>query len=212
MSSTLGPSIIHDTSLIFELDAADSNSYNGSGTVWNDLSGYNYTGTLVNTPTFNSTNGGSLLFNGTTQQVTFSSSPASSTFSVFAWINIGATNSGYRSVYVSSTGNRGFWINGLKINWYDGADRILGNTTLSTNIWNYVGITYNGTNLTAYLNGASDGTATYAGSSLPAIGYVAGHSGEYFNGNISNIQIYNRVLNSSEIIQNYNTSKARFGL
>ena len=40
--------------LIFVVDAADKNSYPGTGTTWKDLSGNNYTGTLTNGPTFNS--------------------------------------------------------------------------------------------------------------------------------------------------------------
>jgi hypothetical protein len=49
--------------LVLSLDAADKNSYPGSGTVWSDLSGNNNNNTLVATPTFSSANGGSLVFN-----------------------------------------------------------------------------------------------------------------------------------------------------
>lgn len=58
------------TSLIVHLDAGDTNSYPGSGTTWTDLSGNNNDGTLVNGPTFNSANGGSIEFDGTNDDVT----------------------------------------------------------------------------------------------------------------------------------------------
>ena len=60
---------IINNGLVLSLDAADKNSYPGSGTVWSDLSGNNNTGSLINTPTFSNINGGSFLFNGTNQSV-----------------------------------------------------------------------------------------------------------------------------------------------
>jgi hypothetical protein len=48
--------------LVLSLDAADKNSYIGSGTIWTDLSGNNRTGSLTNTPTFSTTNGGLFSF------------------------------------------------------------------------------------------------------------------------------------------------------
>ena len=51
--------------LVLALDAADRNSYPGSGTTWTDLSGNANNGTLTNGPTFNSANGGSIVFDGT---------------------------------------------------------------------------------------------------------------------------------------------------
>ncbi len=52
--------------LKMHLDAGQLNSYSGSGTVWYDLSGNGYTGSLLNSPTFNSTaNGGGFFFDGT---------------------------------------------------------------------------------------------------------------------------------------------------
>jgi hypothetical protein len=50
--------------LILDLDAAKRDSYPGTGTTWNDISGNQNNGTLVNGPTFNSGNGGSIVFDG----------------------------------------------------------------------------------------------------------------------------------------------------
>ena len=48
--------------LVLALDAADKNSYPGSGTTWRDMSGNNITGSLINSPTFNTSNGGNFGF------------------------------------------------------------------------------------------------------------------------------------------------------
>ena len=59
-----GPKITTN-GLVLCVDAADKNSYPGSGTAWNDIGGQGYTGTLTNGPTFNSSNNGSIVFDGT---------------------------------------------------------------------------------------------------------------------------------------------------
>ena len=59
---THSPRIITD-GLVLCLDAANRQSYPGSGTVWTDLAGSN-NGTLTNGPTFSSANGGSIVFDG----------------------------------------------------------------------------------------------------------------------------------------------------
>ena len=33
----------------------------------------------------------------------------------------------------------------------------------------------------------------------------------YYSSNLSNVQIYNRVLTAAEVLQNYNATKSRFG-
>ena len=63
MSVYAGPKIT-DSGLVLCLDAGNPVSYPGSGTTWRDVSGQSNNGTLVGGPTFNSTNGGSLVFTG----------------------------------------------------------------------------------------------------------------------------------------------------
>ena len=50
------------SSLVLHLDAGDSNSYSGSGTTWTDLSSTGDDFTLINSPTFSSSNGGEIQF------------------------------------------------------------------------------------------------------------------------------------------------------
>jgi len=98
---------------------------------------------------------------------------------------------------------------------------------LSLNTWNYCVSTYNGNEtaggLSIYINGILQSTSnitagTYTGMSNTTVpveigrqNNIGGDSG-YLNGNIANTQIYNRALTASEVLQNYNSTKARFGL
>jgi len=68
MAASLGPKITTN-GLVLAIDAADKNSYPGSGTVWTDLSGNRNTGTLNNGPTYNSLVGGNILLDGTDDYV-----------------------------------------------------------------------------------------------------------------------------------------------
>jgi len=68
MAINAGPKIIED-GLVICLDAANPRSYPGAGTVWTDLSNQNNNGTLVNGPTFDSANGGSIVLDGVDDRI-----------------------------------------------------------------------------------------------------------------------------------------------
>ena len=89
--------------LVLNLDASNAASYPGSGTVWTDLSGLNNNGTLINSPTYNSSNGGNLVFNGSTSYVSAPLTKAAScTFSVWA-----KTSTAHSSNMLFNAGNNG---------------------------------------------------------------------------------------------------------
>ena len=69
MAFNYSPKIVTD-GLVFAVDAANKKSYPGSGTTWTDLAGSN-DGTLTNGPTFDSGDGGSIVFDGTDDYVEF---------------------------------------------------------------------------------------------------------------------------------------------
>jgi hypothetical protein len=91
---------------------------------------------------------------------------------------------------------------------------------LTTNTWYYGGVTYNSTTkqLSIYLNGVLTSTTTFpvATVSLNTGNGSFNYIGNIFNatvplnGNISNVQVYNRALSASEVLQNYNATKWRF--
>ena len=88
-----GANVVTD-GLVLALDAANTKSYPGSGTTWRDMSGNNITGSLTNGPTFNSANGGSIVFDGTNDSVIMADNSAlnTQTPSVEVWIKTNATN------------------------------------------------------------------------------------------------------------------------
>jgi hypothetical protein len=77
-----GPRIVTE-GLVLAVDAADRNSYAGSGTTWNNLGIGDYTGTLTNGPTFSAADGGSILFDGTNDFISSPLFPVTSPFSFY---------------------------------------------------------------------------------------------------------------------------------
>ena len=220
---------IVQSGLVLNLDAGVSSSYPGSGTTWTDLSGNGNTGTLTNGPTYSSANGGSISFDGTDDYGNFSSRILTNVvteISCFMWIypksdgvvlailGQSAINSSYHhsAIEVGSSGElrMSLWHNSL-------TNRI--NSTLSLNTWNNVGFTYAGTTLTGYLNSSNVGTTTFTWSKPSDIyfgimsfdGTNMGTSA-YGDGNVSNIQVYNRALTAAEIQQNFNATRSRYSI
>ena len=88
-------------------------------------------------------------------------------------------------------------------------------STVSVNNWSYLVATYDGYNLTLYRNGVQVGTTAATGSITNAtasvrIGVLSGT--QYFNGRISATRIYNKSLSASEVQQNFNAIRGRYGI
>jgi hypothetical protein len=223
--------------LVLCLDAADKKSYPGTGTVWTDRSGNGYNGTLVDGPTFNSSNGGSIVFDGANDRVSRSSSiDTGQNFTVSAWIYPTALGTTRRSIvsnsynYISRNGwffcTAGGSINNtffLTIG-ADLAGRVAIANTLNLNEWVYLSaICENGgSNIILYKNAQEvtgygyslllSGTMTYTYPQLN-VGYRdVGGSTDPYTGNIAQTTIYNRVLTQKEIQQNFNATRGRFGI
>ena len=222
-----GSNIVTD-GLIFAVDANNIVSYPKSGTSWYNLTGSVASGTLNNGPTFNPSNGGSIVFDGTddyvnvpngmnalvgTNQVTFS-----------AWIRRSSTPS-YWAGIISNKINLAEGI-ALLVNpsskiffQYDstsGVYAIDGGATLETNVWyNIVGI-YDNVGLKTYLNGILNDSADDAGKSIASSGnmdiVIGAHQpvSSYFPGEIANVKIYSRGLTAAEVLQNYQAEQYRF--
>ena len=207
------------------LDAGSKLSYPGTGTTWTDLSGSGNNGTLTNGPTFDSANGGSLVFDGVNDYV---STPLSlggyTAFTLAAWIKTTTASKEVVSTY-GVTNIFEFWINPNKtisIYTYSGASTTYraSSTVVGTGSWVYCVGTYNATTtLNMYINGVLDNGAltgtipafVNSGSSTVVIGNV--NSGSfYFNGSISQVSIYNRALSATEISTNFELLRGRYGI
>ena len=228
MSYKYGPSIVTD-GLVFYVDAANDNSYPGTGTTWADLIGSN-NGTLTNGPTYDSANGGSIVFAGDDDVVrggqlqNGGGSGTSQSYSV--WFKIDATPSDnpglfywdkYNGIFILAT-TREIFIQ------TDGDNSIGDFATTpiaSVDTWHNIAFNFNqGSSYECWLDGVSFGSvSTTDTSSAPGgsdtwrIGareVVNGVEQEYLNGNVAVVKAYNRALTSAEVLQNYNALKNRF--
>ncbi len=218
------PSAVIDSSLVLYLDAANSRSYPGSGTTWTDLSGNGNAGILTNGPTFSSSNQGSIVFDGTNDYVTCGvSSSINAASSAFTWSCWFKSNSIATEQLLFSTVNASA-TNGFQIEIYQSKMLMavypagtwaFANTTLSSNTWYHLCVTYSGGSITYYLNGVSDGTTsrTFTASNGPTyISSWAYSAGYFVNGYISSVLFYNTALTASKISQNFNALRGRYGV
>jgi hypothetical protein len=230
MSSLGGPNLITN-GLVLHLDAANVKSYPGSGTAWLDKSGYGNNGTLVNGPTFDSQNGGSIIFDGTNDRVdcplssTIQSINTNNSLTISTFIKV-ASSSEYRDfVGVNKTsGNNPFTFRASigNVYFFDyeiGGIRTTkiypGTTSDILNKWVQLTATIGENSVKLYLNGIQVGTTTTVSGNIKTIDsdFRIGNLGyNVFFGSVSTTQLYNRALSAQEILQNYNATKSRFNL
>ena len=237
MSFNFSPKVVTE-GLVLYLDAANTKSYVSGSTTWNDLSRGSNNGTLVNGPTFNSGNGGSIVFDGAddyvdsvTQSIPIQDNTPFSVSVIF------------KTTLLSSGQLIGNWNTlvtpGWRIDIVSGQIRILitsengGNgrairTNLTYNngsIFHFCS-TYSGngniSGMSLYINGTpvqttsilntSPGTLINSKITLGASQFNTNDFVNIFSGNIYQTSIYNRALTAQEVLQNYNATKSRYGL
>ncbi len=217
MSVQGGPEIV-DTNLILYLDAANQKSYSGSGTTWLDLSERKNNATLNNI-TYNSANGGSMVFNGTNAYITNPlSDPGSMPITFDFWIN--SDSSSPVGIFDTSPNQtnvlRNFDVG--QVEWWADSPEV--NLGISASTWTNIIIQYSFlTNriITYYKDGnlvsttTGSTTATYSWTALRFGDINNGVSGRYA-GKMASIKIYNKSLTPNEVKQNYNAIRGRFGL
>jgi formylglycine-generating enzyme required for sulfatase activity len=213
------PAGIVTDGLVLWLDAGITSSYPTSGTSWTDLSGNRNNGTLTNGPTFNSANGGSIVFDGVNDYVSNTMpNPGSVPITFDFWLNsntstpIGLFDTAPSSMNVLRNYGAG------NIEWWNSDPTVsLGVSALTwTNITIEYSFTTNRT-MKYYRNGNLITTATGSASSSFAwtsliFGNINGGNDGWYSGKISTIKIYNRALSAAEVLQNFNALKTRFGL
>jgi len=212
-----------------------------TGSTWTDDKG-NSNATLANSPTYSSDNGGYISLNGSNQYVMTSTSlnaqisgtsPNKSTAqSIFIWCY--PTEQG---IIVSEIGqaiiNTSWHDSNIEITslgvicfsvWHGSLTNKVSSTAKSFNNWYHLGWTYSGTTLTAYINGASVGTATLTRSAPFNNGYNLHYAlgaadstktdsdGSYCAMRVGSFQVYNRALTADEVTTNYNSNKSNYGL
>ena len=224
---------IVQSGLVLNLDAGVSDSYGGSGTTWSDLSGQGNHFTISGA-TYNSSSGSFTFGDNQGDYAARSTSDVIgglTDLTVEMWIKISTLQSQITFIsYNTSTSDNAFLIfkNGTNLSAFYGADTELP-ITFSDSNWNtgnfinFV-IARSGSNIKYYIDGSFVAqTSSYSTGSFPTGGTLlfgqeqdtpgGGFStGQDFPGDCARITIYNRQLSSSEIQQNFNALRGRFGI
>ena len=232
-SSGGGSSIITEN-LVLNLDAGNNSSYGGSGTTWTDLSGQNNNGTLINGVTYNSGDGGYLIFDGTNDRVSL---PAGSDFAygtgdftIETWFNVtGTSPQTYGEIAFSQTvagtnyfiayTSRGNPVLKKPTFTYGtgGGTPIVSVQSYTEDNWYHYVITRNGTTLTMYLNNSvvASGTVSFDFNNtthVPTIGAYTHSDNHNLDGKISIVRVYKgKGFSSSDVTQNFDAVKSRYG-
>jgi hypothetical protein len=225
MAISRGPKTVTN-GLVLALDAADKNSYRGSGTNWQDLSGTVNSGSLTNGPTFSGANLGTIVFDGVDDYVTFPTSGLiTNVISMDVWFNLNSSK--IYSALIGSNVTERYEIltkNGLHVEVsLQSSNYMQYNNILSLNTWTNITVTaVSGTQWKMYKNGVYLGSPTsyvgtwqVSGTSISNfdVGRIRNDVASFgFSGNISSVKIYNRELTAAEVLKNYSATKSRFGL
>ena len=224
--------------LVLFLDAADKNSYPGSGSTWFDLSGNGFNATLKNGPTYSTNNLGRFSLDGTNDYAYVGATfPSYTNFTVSFWINA-QTVANHRGIFCiknasdsADYGSGNYAIHTLTDGYFgmEASDLYAGNTSKnSTIIYNtnaHCTVVCDQTNsiVRYYLNGIANGTQgitstlTFSDHTALFIGtrqYSTTGENSFQNpltGNLHQILFYHRALPQTEVYQNYISTKDRFG-
>ena len=214
--------------LILCLDANDIKSYSGSGSTWYDTSGNSNDITLYNSPTFSN---GSFLFNGTNQyggggdnddlypqevtvEVWTKAVDESNLDHVTNIVGKGDwnTSGGHWQIGYRSGGAVQFNYNDQ---WGDGITKLL--STYDATEWHCFQGTCNTYEAQFWFNNTYVGARVTQDSERDLNNYSfeiarSSYYANFYNGYVSIVRMYNRVLSRDELTQNYNAHRSRFGL
>lgn len=226
MAINVRPNIVTN-GLVLNLDAANIKSYPRSGTTWRDLSGLNNNSTLTNGPTFNNQFLGNISFDGIDDYTSIANlTNTTAGFTWDFWINFAVDQpvnpnfwcyfytSGSSTIEIgiyNSSPTAGF----AMANYEFAPTRPSVGVSITRGVWthitlgcnNFIPFMYN--NASSYSTGSAFNNYTLRVGELFRSQY---YTGRYMKGSLANFRSYNRALSPSEVQQNYNATKTRFGL
>lgn len=211
--------------MLLYLDAANSTSYPGSGTIWYDLSGNGNNTTSTAGTTYNSANGGYFDFNGsgyfTTTGSKYNTTYTGKSIFLVAKLASAMGNGTFRCLFGSNGGSRNFntyfYNTGSAYQLHFSAGGLGGfsnNLTYTPGNWFTCGVTHTtGGLVTYYFNGQPLGTNNFTFNQYLSTTYEQlGASDNYWYGPISVAGIYKVALSSDQMLRNHNAVKTRYGL
>jgi len=226
------PNIVK-SGLVLNFDANDRTSYPSSGSTWYDISGYSNNGTLTNSPIFGTANGGLITFDGVNDYVDFgnnttlynaSDSAFTQEFAIRLKSNAATDKTIFRvddwsriSTQISTSQFK------FIIGYNNPTDTLIYNGTFAYNQWYIITTVWSKLNTQKiYINGVLVAQRTPTISSYTGVTGTSGGANigrghtdpytNYLNFDMSTFRHYNKVLTDTEILQNFNATKSRFGL
>ena len=229
MALTHGIKPIVTSGLVLCLDAGNRKSYPGSGPTWTDLSGRGNNLTAINSPSWNSSGYFSTGATGYFSGSGTSSIPiGNSNYTMMAWVRQPSSWGSRRGIIsIGGFGSAGV-SNALRttddgnvgnfLHWWYSYDLTVSNNNagLSAGTWFMVTAQFDGTNRRVWANTTNVGSDTLgAVHNVQTTAVLVGNGPDpssLFQGDIAQASIYNRALTATEIAQNYNALKGRYGL
>ena len=236
MGSSAGPNIVR-SGITLALDSANQRSYLGSGTTWTDLSGGGYTATMQGSVPFSNEGLGCFDFATVTGDSSAAASlgftfaanmvPTTGNFTLNFWVKNPPVNSGQSGLFSNSADGNGyrFGIGKDGVYWligpaYSEAGLSFLSTLNSTSWYNVVAIFARGEatpQIRLYLNGVFQTSANFptTQTAFPSVAPGIVRSAccmPLFAGKLACVSVYSKSLTATEVLQNYNATKTRFGL
>ncbi len=228
VSNFIGPSSVFSgniSNLVLWLDAGLTSSYPATGSTWHDISGNKNDATFVGNPVYDSNFIGNIQFNGISDYITFETTSkipiGNSQYTISVWFksNTYTTSGGFVGWGNYSNENQvnAFRLNNNSLtNYWWANDLTTDDLSLEASIWYNAVATYNGINRQIWINGTMSSYDTPGYNDIPfntnlTVGVSDIGLNEYLDGSIGSIKIYNKSLNTNQIISEFKESKTRFG-
>ncbi|MFM7019636.1 MAG: LamG-like jellyroll fold domain-containing protein [Aquirufa sp.] len=231
---------VSKNNLMVDYDFSNANTYAGSGTTVNNLTGKSAPAYFYNSPAFIKDPGYLKFTSASAQYMVLgdfktyypatSSTTRSGVFTVSLWFNPTTLNGIVLTDLNSSTINGGYhtadieMVNGyLKFSVWPRTSILTTASTVSLNTWHHVVLAYTGTDVKAYVDNIAVGTATYTREG-PAMGtgsqyfgiaaYDITHMGSASYGNflLADFKFYASALSAGEVSNLYNAEKTNYSL
>jgi hypothetical protein len=220
------------SNLVLHFDPSNSSSYSGTGTTINDLSGNGLNGTMSNITFTNPY----FTYNGSSSQISVADNallePGSGDWTIEFWVNHSVI-AGASRVLIGKTdgGNAADWGYGIRTASNGNTFMEIGNGTtsittptsaLSINTWyQVVGVWTNvaSNSLALYINGSLVGSNSHSFTSIKNTtsplytgSFNGGQFSQWLNGRMGVVRMYNSALTGSQVLQNFDADKSKYGL